>query len=104
VQARCEGCDFIVELRDGSTENSRTLLLATGLHDELPMIPGFDRFYGRSAHHCPYCDGWEHRDQPLAVLGANTEAVDLAIELLLWSKDVILCTDARRLKRKTDLR
>ena len=93
VHARCEGGDFIIDLREGSAESSRTLLLATGLVDELPKIAGFDQFYGRTIHHCPYCDGWEHRDQPLAVLGARTEAAHLAIELLLWSKDVILCTN-----------
>ena len=48
---------------------SRKLLLATGVRDILPDIPGFDELYGRSIHHCPYCDGWEVRDRPLAVLG-----------------------------------
>lgn len=93
IDARIEGDGFSVELREGATETSRALLLATGIVDELPRIAGFDQFYGRSAHHCPYCDGWEHRDQPLAVLGGKLEAAELAIELLLWSKDVVLCTD-----------
>jgi thioredoxin reductase len=93
LDARREGDHFAVELGDGSSETSRTLLLATGIVDDLPKIEGFDRFYGRTAHHCPYCDGWEHRDQPLAVVGCKVEAADLAIELLLWSKDLVLCTD-----------
>ena len=84
---------FSVEMRDGSSETSKMLLLATGLVDELPKLQGFAQFYGRSAHHCPYCDGWEHRDQPLAIYGRKSQAVDLAIEMLLWSKDVVLCTD-----------
>jgi thioredoxin reductase len=69
------------------------LLLATGLVDELPRIEGFRQFYGITVHNCPYCDGWEHRDQPLAVVGGNKDAADLALELLLWSKDVVLCTN-----------
>jgi thioredoxin reductase len=93
TSARHEGGLFKLELRDGTAESARTLLLATGIVDELPKIPGFEQIYGRSAHHCPYCDGWERRDQPLAVLGAMSDEVELAIELLQWSKDVILCTN-----------
>jgi thioredoxin reductase len=57
VHARCAGGSFNIELRGGSAESSRTLLLATGIVDELPRDPGFNPIYGRSAHHCPYCDG-----------------------------------------------
>jgi len=84
---------FSISLRDGSAESSHTVLLATGIADELPKIPGFDEIYGRSAHHCPYCDGWERRDQPLAVLGGTSDAAQLAIELIQWSNDVVLCSD-----------
>ena len=69
------------------------LLLATGLVDELPQIKNFRQFYGSTVHNCPYCDGWECRDQPIAVTGGNQDSVDLAIELLLWSKDLVLCTN-----------
>jgi thioredoxin reductase len=84
---------FTVTIEGGEQFSSRMLLLATGLVDELPQIEGFRQFYGVTAHSCPYCDGWEHRDQPLAVLGCTNDAADLALELLLWSKDVILCTN-----------
>jgi thioredoxin reductase len=93
VDGRVEGDNFSVDLSDDSTESARTLLLAMGIVDELPAIEGFERFYGASVHHCPYCDGWEHRDQPLAVAGSKVQAAELAMELLLWSKDVVLCTD-----------
>jgi thioredoxin reductase len=69
------------------------LLLATGLVDELPQIENFRQFYGSTVHNCPYCDGWECRGQPIAVTGCNQESLDLAIELLLWSKDLVLCTN-----------
>jgi thioredoxin reductase len=84
---------FTAIVESGERISARMLLIATGLVDELPQIEGFRQFYGVSAHNCPYCDGWEHRDQPLAVLGGNKEAADLALELLLWSKDVLLCTN-----------
>lgn len=90
---RRDACGFAVTMRDGTRESSRTLLLATGIVDELPQIPGLSRLYARSVHHCPYCDGWEHRDQPLAVLGGTENAAQLALELLVWSRDVVLCTN-----------
>jgi thioredoxin reductase len=86
---------FTASIEGGEQFSSRMLLLATGLVDELPQIEGFQQFYGVTAHNCPYCDGWEHRDQPLAVLGCSKDAADLALELLLWSKDVILCTNGQ---------
>jgi thioredoxin reductase len=86
-------CRFTVVLETGERVTSRMLLLATGLVDVLPEIENFRQFYGSTVHSCPYCDGWEVRGQPLAVTGCDQAAVDLAIELLLWSKDVVLCTN-----------
>ena len=80
-------------LDSGERFDSRTLLLATGLVDELPQIENFRQFYGLTAHSCPYCDGWEVRGQPIVVVGGKQEAAELAIELLLWSKDIILCVN-----------
>ena len=84
---------FTAVLEGGERVSSRMLLLATGLVDELPQIENFRQFYGVSAHNCPYCDGWEHRGQPIAVVGCSKDAADLALELRLWSKDTILCTN-----------
>ncbi len=91
--AERSGHGYTVTLEDGSRIASRMLLLATGLVDELPQIEGFAAFYGKTAHSCPYCDGWEHRGESIAVAGGTQGAADLAIELLLWSKDVILCAN-----------
>jgi thioredoxin reductase len=88
-----DGDGFVVALDDGSRLRGRKLLLATGVVDTLPALDGIERCYGRSVHHCPYCDGWEHRDQRLAVYGRGTHAVGLARMLSLWSADVALCTD-----------
>jgi len=49
--------------------------------------------YGTSVHHCPYCDAWEWRDQPIAVYGRGEPASALALALTSWSADVLLCTD-----------
>ena len=84
---------FTAILETGERVAGRMLLLATGLVDELPQIKNFRQFYGSTVHNCPYCDGWECRDQPIAVTGGNQDSVDLAIELLLWSKDLVLCTN-----------
>jgi thioredoxin reductase len=86
---------FDVLLDDQSRVTSRMLLLATGRDDALPERPGFAELYGRGVYHCPICDGWEHRDQPLAVYGRDQEAFELALGLLTWSRDVTWCTDAR---------
>lgn len=82
---------FEVVLDDNSRYQSRKLLLATGVTDELPAVAGMKRFYGAGVFHCPYCDGWELRDEPLAAYGKS--ACGLAVALKAWSADVVLCTD-----------
>jgi thioredoxin reductase len=71
---------------------ARKVLLATGLVDEVPDLSGIDALYGRSVHHCLYCDGFEHRDEPLAAYGAGDKGAGLALMMTQWSPDVILCT------------
>lgn len=84
---------FAIESLTGSACEARILLLATGRMDVLPTRPGFAELYGRGVYHCPFCDGWEHRDQPLAAYGRGTDAYEVALELLTWSRDVVLCSD-----------
>jgi thioredoxin reductase len=84
---------FVVRCQDGREVGCRKLLLATGVVDELPAIPGIEAFYGRSVHHCPYCDGWEWRDQPIAGYGREEHGAVLALNLSVWSRDVLVCTD-----------
>lgn len=84
---------FIVTLDDGSVVSCRRLLLATGVRDRLPAVDGLAELYGRGVWHCPYCDGWEQRDRPLAAYGRGKRGVALVLELTLWSDDVVLCTD-----------
>jgi thioredoxin reductase len=84
---------FVVRCEDGREVRCRKLLLATGVVDELPAIPGIDALYGRSVHHCPYCDGWEWRDQPIASYGREEHGAVLALSLSHWSRNVLVCTD-----------
>jgi thioredoxin reductase len=84
---------FHATLATGETVASRKLLIATGVVDRVPDLPGFAELYGRSVFHCPYCDGWEIADQPMAVYGRGARGYGLSLELTAWSRDVVLCTD-----------
>jgi thioredoxin reductase len=93
VDAECRDSRFVVSLQGGEEVTSRKLLLATGVVDNLPEVGGIRDFYGTSVFHCPYCDGWEIRDQPIAVYGCGEQGVGLALEMTAWSRDLILFTD-----------
>jgi thioredoxin reductase len=94
VSAECQrDARFGVTLASGERITSRKLLLATGVVDNLPEIDGFRECYGRSVFHCPYCDGWEVRDQPIAIYGQGERGVGLSLELTAWSRDLVLCTN-----------
>jgi thioredoxin reductase len=93
IDARRLETGFEVTLRTGERISSRKLLLATGVVDDIPAIEGLAELYGRSVFHCPYCDGWEKRDQPLAIYGRGENGLGLSLELLLWSRDLVLLTD-----------
>jgi thioredoxin reductase len=81
---------FLIRLANGSKLRARRILVATGLRDELPDIPGVRERWGRDLLHCPYCHGYEVRDQPLGVLGGTPEAVQHALLIRQWSPDVTL--------------
>jgi thioredoxin reductase len=89
-----DGDAFTARLHNGDQLKSRKMILATGVRDELPPVPGASELYGRSLYHCPYCDGWENRDQPLIIYGkGDDKGAGMALELTLWSKKIVLCTD-----------
>lgn len=96
--ARDQGDNTAFAVRyDKQETRVRTILLATGMMDELPEIPGLKEAYGVLVHHCPYCDGFEHRDQELVALGSVKSAPKLGAMLLAWSNRVTVCTDDRPL-------
>lgn len=80
---------FDARLGDGRRLAARRILIATGSRDELPDIPGVQERWGRDLLHCPYCHGWEVRDQPIAVLGTNSSSVGHALLVRQWSDDVL---------------
>ncbi|WP_225829004.1 NAD(P)/FAD-dependent oxidoreductase [Streptomyces naphthomycinicus] len=89
VDASREG-DFTVVLAGCRTVRARQLVLATGLRDELPPVPGLAERFGRDVVHCPYCHGWEVRDLPTGVLATSALGVHQALMVTQWSKDVRL--------------
>jgi thioredoxin reductase len=91
---------FELRLKNGNHFQARKLLLATGVKDMLPDIKGFNELYGKGVHHCPFCDGWEHRDQRLVAFGRGAPAAKLAMTLLGWSSDVTCCSHEEVLESK----
>ncbi|MFG3026089.1 NAD(P)/FAD-dependent oxidoreductase [Streptomyces sp. NPDC048254] len=82
--------DFTVSLASGRQVRARQLVVATGLEDELPPVPGVAERFGRDVLHCPYCHGWEVRDQAFGVLATTPMSVHQALMVTQWSKDVTL--------------
>ncbi len=80
---------FRVSLDDGADVEARRLLVATGLVDELPALPGVAERWGRDVLHCPYCHGWEVRDQPIGILATGPTAVHQALLFRQLSADVV---------------
>jgi thioredoxin reductase len=84
---------FELTLTDGTTLHARRLLLAIGLKDVWPDIPGLERVYGSTAHVCPDCDGYDCRGLKVAVIGSGRKAVGMALDLTTWTSDIIICTN-----------
>lgn len=85
--------DFTIMTKQGDTYRAKKLLFAVGKKDRLPQIDGLVDVYGKSAFVCPYCDGWELRDRPLAVIAKGERAFHFAKTILGWSDRIALCTD-----------
>jgi thioredoxin reductase len=98
------GSQYVATLSTGRKETGRYLLIATGVVDDLPAIPGLRDCYGRSVFHCPYCDGWEQRDKKLAAFGVGAAVAGLALGLTTWSREVTVVTHGARLDRRMHAR
>jgi len=81
---------FRLALADGTNVEARRVLLATGMDYRYPSLPGIAERWGRSVFHCPFCHGWEVRDQALGVLDRGETGVARALLLRAWSDDVTL--------------
>ncbi|MWC28235.1 NAD(P)/FAD-dependent oxidoreductase [Paenibacillus sp. MMS18-CY102] len=93
VHKHAEG--FEIEYGNDQRIRSKKLLVATGLQEILPDIPGVKEHYGKSLFQCPYCDGWELRDQPLIVVSEHPRVFHIAKLLYQWSHDLVICTNGQ---------
>ncbi|MEE1828135.1 NAD(P)/FAD-dependent oxidoreductase [Streptomyces sp. BE20] len=85
---------FLVHLAGGRVLRARRVVVATGLRDGLPDLPGLAERWGRDVLHCPYCHGYEVRDRPLGVLGTHPGSVHQALLVRQWSADVVFFPQA----------
>jgi thioredoxin reductase len=86
---------FLLCLEGGDRMFARRLLLAIGLRDVWPDVPGVETIYGANAHVCPDCDGYDARDKKVVVIGNGRRAVGMALNLATWTRDIIICTNGR---------
>jgi len=93
--ARRKGLGFAVTLAGRPPVFARKLLIATGVWDIVPPIPGIEPLFGRSVFQCPYCDGWEMRGRRIAVYGRRQRGLQMARAMTAWARDIVLCTDGR---------
>ncbi|MFD0959069.1 NAD(P)/FAD-dependent oxidoreductase [Paenibacillus chungangensis] len=84
---------FLVSTYGGCKLYSRNIIIAAGVKDNLPPWQGMVQVYGKSVFLCPYCDGWERRDEPLAVFGNGNNLYAFTRKIYSWSKDLIVFTD-----------
>lgn len=84
---------FVVSVEGGDVFQARRLLIAIGIRDIWPDVPGLEHIYGANAHVCPDCDGYQARGRKTVVLGTGRKAVGLALNLTTWTNDVVICTN-----------
>jgi thioredoxin reductase (NADPH) len=96
LHAECRGEeDFLLSLEGGSRVAVKRVLLAYGIRDVWPDIPGLEHAYGANAHVCPDCDGYTAKGKKVVVIGAGRRAVGMALNLTTWTSDIIICTNGR---------
>ena len=87
---------FTIRLREGTVIEAQRILLAIGIKDVWPDIPGLDRCYGETIHVCPDCDGYETRDKKTVVVGKGRKAVGMALALTTWTSKIVICTNGEK--------
>ena len=95
---------FAVTLADGATVRARRLLVATGLRDVLPEVPGLAEHWGHGVVHCPYCHGWEVRDEPIGVLAVGPASVHQALLFRQLTDDLVYFSSGTELDGDTRAR
>jgi len=95
ISAKQIGIGFTIGLEDGGNFTARKILLATGLKDTLPNIKGLAACWAISAIHCPYCHGYEVKNEKIALLMKGDHAFEMAKNLHLWNKDLTILTNGK---------
>jgi len=93
---------FVITTKKGKQVKAERLLLATGLKETLPSVPGLSRYYGKSVYSCPYCDGYELSGKSLAVITESSNGVGLAATIKQWSSKLHLFTNGKGTLTSTD--
>lgn len=104
IELRREEAGFRIACDNGASFSTRSLLLASDFVAHFPAIPEVKQYLGVSLHQCPYCDGWEHREQAIGVIGSNDGAAAIALKLLTWTSRVTLYTHGGKLPKSAELR
>ncbi|HEY5086160.1 MAG TPA: NAD(P)/FAD-dependent oxidoreductase [Gemmatimonadaceae bacterium] len=84
---------FRMTLESGATMTAARILLAIGVHDVWPDVPGLGKCYGDTAHVCPDCDGYEARGKKTIVIAGGRKAAGLAFALTTWTREIVICTN-----------
>ncbi|WP_186580285.1 NAD(P)/FAD-dependent oxidoreductase [Aquibacillus kalidii] len=92
-----ENTSFQMETQNGEVYSAKKIILATGFKEVLPDIPRVKEFYGKSLFSCPFCDGWELRDRPLAVIANDQRALHMAKMVSNWTNDLIIFTNGNKI-------
>jgi thioredoxin reductase len=87
---------FAIRLREGTVIEAERILLAIGIKDVWPDIPGLERCYGETIHVCPDCDGYETRDKKTVVVGKGRKAVGMTLALTTWTRKLVICTNGEK--------
>ncbi|MEM7735178.1 MAG: NAD(P)/FAD-dependent oxidoreductase [Deinococcota bacterium] len=95
-----ENLAFTLTLDTDESVNAHKVVLATGVQDDTSILPGLSELWGTWAYTCPYCHGWEVRDQPLAVITSGQESQIYAPFLTNWSQNLTVCTNGGELADK----
>ncbi|TWT09237.1 NAD(P)/FAD-dependent oxidoreductase [Planomicrobium sp. CPCC 101079] len=88
---------FRIETEDGSFFSAKNVILATGFKEVLPEVKDVEQYYGTSLFSCPFCDGWELKDRPLAVISENPKAFHMAKVVFNWTEDLAVCTNGKQI-------
>lgn len=96
VEIQNNEANFALLTQEGERFEAKKIILATGLKDILPEIKGIHEVYGKTLFSCPFCDGWELKDKPLALIAENPRALHMAKLLSNWTKDLIVFTNGQQ--------